>query len=670
MSDISQSPRSWILRILFIAMAATLIGRLFVMQVMDDRYEVLANDQAIYRKVIYPARGVILDRKGRSLVGNHSAFDLAVTPAKVSELDTAFLCDILQISEAEFEEKMARLIVRNGRLRQSIFESFLSEEKNVRLQENIYMFSGFELLERSVRNFPYRIGAHIFGYLNEVSPAMLEKPRYASYRQGDYVGITGLENVYEEVLRGQRGVQYMVRDVLNRPRDAYKGGTMDTLPVAGKTLELYLDAELQAYGEKLMQGKIGSVIAIEPETGGILAMVSAPSFDPTLLSGAEFGKNFSALYADFTRPLFNRAVQAQYPPGSTFKPITALIALDLGVVTPAFGYPCRGGYYACGRRIGCTHSNVGHAANLRLAMANSCNAYFCHLFRLSVDAGRFKNVREGVQKWHDYLSAFGLGHALGVDITGEYAGSIPDSSYFNRIYNAHWNSCNMVVVGMGQGEIDMTPLQLVNSMAVIANRGYYYVPHFVKSIGNNPRDSLLFKYREKHQVTQIPDSAYTAVILGMEDVVKSGTGRVAQLPGIAVCGKTGTVENYANINGEKVKLDNHSVFVCFAPKDTPKIALAVVVQNAGYGSTWAGPIASLMMEKYLTDTVRRPALEERMLTSNTIKPYLRVIDSLQRERDRMRDMLRTADKRTKDSIKRRRDSVLVKQILESLYLKN
>lgn len=667
MSDISQSPRSWILRILFIAMAATLIGRLFVMQVVDDRYEVLANDQAIYRKVIYPARGVILDRHGRSLVGNHSAFDLAVTPAKVTELDTAFFCDILQISRADFEEKMSRLVARNGRLRQTIFENFLSEEKNVRLQENIYMFNGFELLERSVRNFPYGVGAHIFGYLNEVSPAMLENTRYASYRQGDYVGITGLENVYEEVLRGQRGVQYMVRDVMNRPRDAYKGGSMDTLPVAGKTLELYLDAELQAYGEKLMQGKIGSVIAIEPQTGGILAMVSAPSFDPGLLSGADFGQNFSTLYSDFTRPLFNRAVQAQYPPGSTFKPITALIALDLGVVTPGFGYPCRGGYYACGRRIGCTHSNVGHAANLRLAMANSCNAYFCHLFRLSVDAKQFKNVHEGIQKWHDYLSAFGLGHALGVDITGEYAGSIPDSSYFNRIYNAHWNSCNMVVVGMGQGEIDMTPMQLANSMAMIANKGYYYVPHFVKSIDNNPADSLLSKYMKKHQVTQIPDSAYNAVILGMEDVVNTGTGRVAQLPGIAVCGKTGTVENYANIHGERVKLDNHSVFVCFAPKDNPKIALAVIVQNAGYGSTWAGPIASLMMEKYLTDTVRRPALEERMFKSNTIKPYLKVIDSLQRERDKMRDMLRTADKRTKDSIKRRRDSVLVKQILEALY---
>jgi penicillin-binding protein 2 len=671
MSAFSQNPRPWIIRIVFIMLAIILIARLFTLQILDDKYKIMANDQAIFRKVVYPARGAIIDRKGKPLLINNVTFDLAFIPNKINNLDTALFCEVMGTNKAAFEKTMKRLILRNGYQRQSIYETALSQEKNAKIQENLYLFEGFELIERSSRTYPLGIGAHIFGYLNEVSEKMLENTRYESYKQGDYVGQSGLESKYEEVLRGQRGVEYMVRDVLNRPRDAYKNGTMDTPSIAGKTLELYLDAELQAYGEKLMQGKIGSAIAIDPKTGGILAMVSGPSYDPNLLSGGNFGKNFNELSKTYTRPLFNRAILAQYPPGSTFKPLTALIGLDVGVITPAFGYPCGGGYYACGRRIGCTHSGGGHAANLRLAMANSCNAYFCHVFRLTVDAKRWPGgVHEGVDRWHDYLSSFGLGHPLGVDIPGEKKGNVPTSSYFDRIYNKHWNSCNMVVVGMGQGEIDMTPLQMANAMCLIANRGYYYIPHFVKSIGGNAKDSMLNPYLEKHQVTHISDTAFGAVITGMEDVVTHGTGRVAILPGVAVCGKTGTVENYAVIGGQKTKLDNHSVFVCFAPKNDPKIAIAVVVQNSGYGATWAGPIASLMMEKYLNDTIKgagRIALQEKMYKANTVKNYIRTIDSLQRQKDILRDLLRTADKRTQDSVKRMRDTLLVKQILKDFY---
>jgi len=649
-------------------MAVILISRLFMMQVVEDKYEILANDQAILRKVIYPARGVIVDRKGKSLLENKTSFDLAVTPAKVKDLDTAMFCNIMEISKPEFELRMKRLVGRNGFIRQSIFENFINDRKNAKLQENIYLFEGFELIERITRTYPLKIGSAFLGYLNEVSPGMLKNERYASYRQGDYVGITGLENVYEEVLRGQRGVEFLVRDVLNRPQDSYKHGTMDTLPIAGKNIELYLDADLQALGEKLMNGKMGSVIAIDPKTGGILSMVSGPGYDPNLLSGGEFGKNYMTLSKDYTLPMFNKAIQAQYSPGSTFKPVTALIGLDVGAITPSFGYPCRGGYYACGRRIGCTHSNPGHAANLRIAMANSCNAYFCDVFRKTVDLNRWKGgVHEGVQVWHDYLYSFGLGHALGVDITGEYQGNIPDSAYFDKVYNNHWNSCNMVVVGMGQGELDLTPLQMANIMALIANRGYYYTPHFVKKIDGNANDPHLAPYLKKHEVTHIPDSAFNAVILGMEDVVKSGTGKVAQLPGVEVCGKTGTVENYASIGGIRVKLDNHSVFVCFAPKDDPKIAIAVVVANAGYGGTWAGPVASLMMEKYLTDTIKRTALADRMFQANTIKKYMITIDSMRRQKDYLREMLKTADKRTRDSIKHSRDTQLVKQIMKDYY---
>ncbi len=675
MSETSQtSPRTWVIRILFIALALILIARLFMLQLVEDKYKVMANDQAIFRKVVYPARGVILDRKGKTLLINNTTFDLAFTPNKVKNLDTALFCEVMGTDKATFLKTMKKLIVRNGYQRQSIYESSLNGEKNARLQENLYMFEGFELIERNTRTYPLSIGAHIFGYLNEVSPKMLESERFASYRQGDYVGQSGLESKYEEVLRGQRGVEYMVRDVLNRPRDSYKNGTMDTPAIAGKTLELYLDAELQAYAEKLMNGKIGSAIAIDPRTGGILAMVSGPTYDPNMLSGANFGKNFNELSKNYTRPLFNRAILAQYPPGSTFKPLTALIGLDVGVITPAFGYPCGGGYYACGRRIGCTHSGGGHAANLRLAMANSCNSYFCHVFRLTVDAQKWAGgVHEGVQRWHDYLSNFGLGHPLGIDIPGENRGNVPDSNYFDRIYNKHWNSCNMVVVGMGQGEIDMTPLQMANAMCLIANRGYYYIPHFVKSVAGNSKDPVLAKYLEKHAVTHISDTAFGAVIAGMEDVVNKGTGRVAILPGVEVCGKTGTVENYAAIDGQRVKLDNHSVFVCFAPKSEPKIAIAVIVQNSGYGATWAGPIASLMMEKYLNDTIKAPArlaLQDKMFKANTVKSYIRTIDSLQRQKDLMRELLRTADKRTQDSVKKQRDTILVKRILRDYYKLN
>lgn len=664
----SQNPRSWIIRIVFILMAAILISRLFVMQVVEDKYEVMANNQAIVRRVIYPARGIIVDRTGKSLLENKVSYDLAVTPAKIKNLDTAMFCNIMELTKPEFELRMKRLVGKNGSIRQSIFENYIDNRKNAKLQENIYLFEGFDLIERTTRVYPLKIGSAFLGYLNEVSPRMLKHERYASYRQGDYVGITGLENVYEEVLRGQRGVQFMVRDVLNRPQDSYKHGSMDTMPVAGKNLELYLDADLQVLGEKLMNGKIGSIVAIDPQTGGILSMVSGPSYDPNLLSGGDFGKNYYALAKDYTIPLYNKATQATYSPGSTFKPCTALIGLDVGAITPSFGYPCRGGYYACGRRIGCTHSNPGHAANLRIAMANSCNSYFCDVFRRTVDLKKWKGgVHEGVQIWHNYLNSFGLGHPLGVDITGESAGNIPDSAYFDKLYNNHWNSCNMVVVGMGQGEVDLTPLQMANVMAMIANRGYYYTPHFVKAIDGNKKDLHLAPYLKKHEVTHIPDSAFNAVILGMEDVVEKGTGKVAQLPGVAVCGKTGTVENYASIGGVTVKLDNHSVFVCFAPKDNPKIAIAVVVANAGYGATWAGPIASLMMEKYLTDTIKRTALADRMFQANTIKKYVYTIDSLNRQKDNLRQMLKTADKRTRDSIKNYRDTQMVRQILKDYY---
>lgn len=660
--------RSIFIRVLFIVMAIILIIRLFTLQLLDDKYKILADDQAIIRKVIYPARGEMVDRKGKVLLVNQVTYDLSVTPNKVKDLDTVMFCDLMGISREDFEKQMKRLINKNGYVRPSVFANALKPDQNARIQENLYLFNGFEIIERTERRYPMGIGGHIFGYINEISPSRLEMERYSSYRQGDYVGINGLEGVYEEVLRGQRGVEYWVRDVYNRPQDAYKGGELDTPAIAGKTIELFLDAELQAYGEKLMANKIGSVVAIDPKTGGILSMVSSPSYDPNLLTGQDFSKNFSKLYSEYTRPLFNKATQATYPPGSVFKPVTGLVALDIGVVNPSFGIGCSGGYYQCGKRIGCTHSNAGHAANMRAAMANSCNSYFCHLLRLVVDSKKYGDVKNGLQAWHDYMNTFGFGVPLGIDISGEYPGFIPDSAFLNKRYNNSWNSCMLAFMGMGQGEVTVTPIQMANAMCLIANRGYYYIPHFVKSIGGDPNHEMLSKYNKRvDALTHVSPEAYEAIINGMVDVTTSGTGKVARLEGINVASKTGTAENYANIMGQQVKLDNHSVFVCFAPAEDPKIAIAVIVQNSGYGATWAGPVASLMMEKYLTDTVKRKPLEDRMVNGNTIKKYIYTIDSLNRQKDRIRDLLKTADQRTKDSIRKLRDTLIVDNIIQKYY---
>lgn len=669
MSDFSQiHPRSLLIRALFVVLAVVLLIRLFSLQLIDDKYKVLADDQAIFKKVVFPARGEILDRKGKNLLMNKVTFDLQVTPNKLKDLDTALFCQVMNIDVEEFEKIMKRVINKNGYVRPSVFYTSLTNEQNIRIQENLYLFSGFEILERTERTYPLGIGGHIFGYINEISPARLQMERYASYRQGDYVGINGLENVYEEVLRGQRGVEYWVRDVYNRPQDPYKNGALDTQAIAGKSLELYLDADLQAYGEKLMQNKIGSVVAIDPKTGGILALVSSPSYDPNLLTGANFSKNFNTLYNDYTRPLFNKATQATYPPGSTFKPVTGLVALDLGVITPNFGMGCTGGYYQCGKRIGCTHFNVGHAANMRVAMANSCNSYFCHLLRLIVDSKQYSDVKVGLQAWYEYMKEFGFGVTLGVDVTGEYPGFIPDSTFLNKRYNNVWNSCMLAFMGMGQGEVTVTPLQMANAMCIIANRGYYYIPHFVKSIGGDENHEMLAKYRKRVEpLTHVSGEAYDAIINGLVDVTVTGTGKVARLEGINVASKTGTAENYVTLYGKKTKLDNHSVFVCFAPAEDPKIAIAVIVQNSGYGATWAGPVASLMMEKYLTDTVKRIPLQDRMFNGNTIKKYIYTIDSLNREKDRIRDLLRTADQRTQDSLKRMRDDYLVEKMVQRYY---
>ena len=670
--SVAANPRQYIISFIFIGVASVILVRLFFLQNFESKYKILANDIAIYKKVVYPPRGAILDRKGKVMLSNTAVYDLMITPRNVPKtLDTAQFCAALDIDKSTYEKILGRVLVRNIDVRQSTFMEQLSPEQTARYQENAYMFTGFELVERNIREYENASAGIVLGYIGEVSPEMLKRPRYSSYRQGDYTGFSGLELQYEEALRGQRGVHYLERDKFNRPRDPYMGGSLDSQEISGKQLDLYLDADLQAYAEKLMTNKIGSVVAIDPQTGGILTMVSSPTYDPNLLRGRERAKNYAALYREATRPLFNRATQATYQPGSTIKPMTGLVALSVGAITPSYGYGCRGAYYACKRPIECEHDEAGHAANFRLALAHSCNSYFCHIFRLTVDYQDFNSVKEGLQKWHDYFSSFGYGHQTGIDIPFEGSGRVPDSAYYNDRYHFSWNSCTIVFVGMGQGELSLTPLQMANGMCIIANKGYYYTPHFVKAIGKNSKDSLLKKYNEKHIVLNIPDSTFNTVQDAMQDVVESGTGAGAKIDGITVCAKTGTAENKAIVNGEVIKMENHSMFVAFAPRENPKIAIAVVIENAGYGATWAGPIASLLMEKYLKDSVsvKRKAVEDKMINAHLINKYVYTIDSVLRVRDAAVYSTRLERRRMAESTKRAYDSAMFVKWVESVIRK-
>jgi penicillin-binding protein 2 len=476
--------RNITIQFIFAIVFIILLLRLIFLQLLSDKYEKLATDQAILRKVVYPGRGIIFDRNGKPILQNVSMYDLMVTPSQVKGTDTFTLCRILGIDTVEFKKRIVTAIIKNTRSRPSVFEALLTPEKYARVNENLFRFQpAFFLQERPVRSYPYQSAAQLLGYVGEVDSAMLKKSNYF-YLMGDYAGRSGLESYYEKILMGQRGIQYLLRDNLNRPKGSYERGRFDTPAIAGRHLRTYLDVDVQMLAEKLLKNKVGSVVAIEPSTGGIIAMASTPAYDPNLLTGPESRKNFSRLFVDPAKPMLNRAMQGVYPPGSTFKPLGALVALDEGLITPSYGYACFGRYVPCGKPA-CTHSNAGHAANLRLAIANSCNAYFAHVFRMAIDNSKFRSVEIGLHKWKQYMSDFGLGHRLGVDLPGEYAGFIPDTNRYNnpKVFGKNgWNSCTIASLGIGQGEIQASPLQMANAMCIIANRGWYYIPHLVKTI--------------------------------------------------------------------------------------------------------------------------------------------------------------------------------------------
>jgi penicillin-binding protein 2 len=631
--------RQTVIRLIFLAVFVILIARLFVLQLLSPQYKLQAVDNAVDRKTIYPDRGLIFDRKGRPILENTVTRDLMILPNQLKGIDTIGLCQALGIDTSEFRQRLITAIIRNGRYRPSVFEASLPMEKFVKLQENIYRFEpGFYLQDRPIRSYPYRAAEHVLGYIGEVDSNILKRTNFF-YQIGDYMGLTGIERFYESILMGQRGVQYRIKDNKNRLVGSYDNGAYDTAAVAGRSLRTYLDIDVQILAEKMLANKLGAAVAIDPRTGGIIAMASGPTYDPNLLTGSERKRNFSYLLTDTARPLFNRAIKGQYPPGSTIKPIGALIALDEGVISPEYGLGCGGAYYMCRRPIKCTHAGGGHAANLRLALANSCNSYFSHIYRLAVDNPKFGNVKDGYLQWKKYMNSFGMGVRLGIDLPSEDKGLIVDTSFYNRLYKGSWNSCTNVFLGIGQGEMQATPLQMANIMAVIANKGYFYTPHFVKEIdGKGEGDTILTSFRQKHVVTQIPESMYDIVQLGMQDVVTSGTARVAMIEGINVCGKTGTAENYGIINGKREKLPDHSWFVCFAPRENPTIAVAVIVENAGFGSTWAGPIARMMMEKYINDTLSAKSkldsarIAEKEIILDVVKRKRMRLDSIRRVR--------------------------------------
>jgi len=599
--------RKYFIMALVLLAAIILIARLFYIQIIDKTYRVSAANNALRPVTQYPARGLVYDRNGELIVYNQAAYDLLVIPVQTSAFDTVRFNQILGITMADFKARM-KAAISYSRRAPSVFMKMISSETYALLQEELYRFPGFYVQARTLRKYTRPVAAHLLGYVGEVDNKLIAKDRY--YRSGDYIGVSGLEKSYEEHLRGRKGVNIFLVDVHNNIKGSYADGRYDTVAVPGTNLWSTIDLTLQEYGERLMQNKTGSIVAIEPATGEILALVSSPTYDPALLVGRVRSENFSMLQADTVKPLFDRALMASYPPGSTFKIMNGLIGLQEEVIRPTSLFSCSNGYHAGSLTVGChSHSSP---LNLVQAVAQSCNAWFCNAFRNTLENPKYNSIQDAFDKWRDYLVAFGFGNKLGIDLSNELPGNIPARSYYDRYYGKdRWKALTVISLAIGQGEIGATPLQMANMAAVIANRGSFYIPHVVKKIGDNGAPSPL--YTQKY-ITGISPENFEPVIEGMEGAVNGGPGstaRGARLDSIIICGKTGTAQNP---HGK-----DHSIFVAFAPKDTPQIAIAVYVENAGFGSTFAAPIASLLIEKYLTGEVKRAYLEDHVLNM-VIKP--------------------------------------------------
>jgi penicillin-binding protein 2 len=594
MSGASGSGQRLVVAGIFTAVILIFMTRLFYVQVLEDSYTVSANNNVLRYMIDYPARGMIYDRKGKILAFNQAVYDLMVIPRQVKDLDTNEFCNLLGIPKADFIVKMEKARAFS-RVKSSIFEKQISAENYATFQEKLYKFKGFYVQPRTLRKYPNNTAAHVLGYIGEVNDDLLAKNPY--YRQGDYIGISGVEQSYEGELRGRRGVRIVMVDVFNREKGTYKNGAYDTIAVAGANLTSSLDADLQAYGEQLLANKVGSLVAIEPRTGEILAMISSPSYDPNLLVGRVRSKNYGVLLKDPLKPLFNRAMQAYYPPGSTFKLTNALASLQEGIITPStsFAHSFSVGSHA-------VHCHPHPPIALEGAIQYSCNPYFCNTFRAFIDNKKFPDSETGYNTWRNYQLSFGIGTKIGVDMPHELKGLIPSTAFYDKVYGRHhWKASTIYSLGIGQGELGITPMQMANIICIIANKGYYYTPHIIKKIAEKPNSSR--GLGERHY-TKISAENFDIIHDGMQKVVEAGTARIAKFRDVVVCGKTGTAQNP---HGK-----DHSLFVGFAPRENPRIAIAVMVENAGFGATWAAPIASLMMEKFMYDSISRPELEERM----------------------------------------------------------
>lgn len=590
--------------------AGILLVKLFSIQVVDKRYREKAVDQSKYYELIYPIRGTIYDRNGRILVGNKVAYDIMVTPREVEEFDTLALAGVLETSEWYIKDKMDEFYKNRrsiGGQSVALMRQVPAEVYN-RFAEVAYKFPGFIGKMRNVRDYPINAGGNLLGYVSEVNQAYIDRHE-GEYRVGDFAGMTGIEAAREKELRGKRGYHIYLRNAKGLIQEPFNNGEDDVEAVPGTDVVTTIDAELQQYGQRLMRNKVGSVVAIEPSTGEILALVSSPGIDVNQL--AEIGKYYEALSKNPYKPMYNRAVQASYPPGSVFKLVNGLIGLQEGVLRPNMTYPCNMGYhFGNGKKLGCH----GHRSpiNMEESIMMSCNAYYCYVLKNILENPKYENVSEAVDKWHDYVESFGFGHKLGSDFPAELSGSIPTSKTYNRRYGkGRWNATTVISLAIGQGEILATPLHLANFCATVANRGYYYIPHIVKA---SPGVDIDPKYYERHY-TMVDTVHFHKIIHGMWRAVNApagtgGTAAVAHVDSLSICGKTGTAQNPRG--------PDHSVFICFAPQDNPKIAIAAYVENGGFGAAYAAPIASLMAEMYLKGRVDRKDLEARMRGANTL----------------------------------------------------
>ena len=591
------------------ATALILISKLFVIQIIDDKYKLDADNNSMVYSIIYPTRGIIHDRNGRILVGNKVAYDLLVTPREVEAFDTLGLAKVLDVDPDVIREKMAEYRKYRRRIgwQTVVMMKQIPQETYMKFAEVAYRFPGFRGQARSIREYPYNAGGNLLGYVSEVDANYLKR-HPEEYKAGDYAGMTGIEAAREKELRGEKGYTIWLRNSRNRIESRYKDGEMDKEAIPGKDITTTIDAELQHYGQLLMQNKVGSLVAIEPSTGEILTMVSSPGIDVDML--ANIGQHYGEISSNPYKPMFNRAVQAPYPPGSVFKLVNGLIGLEEGVVTPGTHYPCSMGYHFGRNKLGC-HAHKS-PVDFEESIMMSCNAYYCYILRDLLENKKYSTIGVAMDRWQEYVKSFGFGQKLGSDFPSELGGFIPGSGYYNKVYGkGGWKATTVISLSIGQGEIGTTPLHMANLCATIANRGFYYIPHIIKDSENVRIEE---KYKERHY-TMVDTTHFPKVIGGMYRAVNSGfgsggTASIAAVKGLDICGKTGTAQNPHG--------SDHSVFICFAPKDNPKIAVAAYIENGGFGATYAAPIASLLTEMYLNKEISedRKYLEERMMNSN------------------------------------------------------